>query len=61
MHGSYENQTDRSRRAVVLNVFRDGVVSASDAAPLEAVPPIPVGHKMDGRFFPLLSESITHL
>ena len=54
VHGSYENRTDRSRRAVVLNVFRDGVVSASDAAPLEGVPPVRVGERMDGQFFPLL-------
>lgn len=54
VHGSYENRTDRSRRAVVLNVFRDGVVSASDTAPLEGVPPVPVGERMDGQFFPLL-------
>ncbi len=56
VHGSYENLTDRSRRAVVLNVFRDGVVSASDAAPLQGVPPVPVGKKMDGQFFPLLFD-----
>ena len=56
VHGYYENHTDRSRRAVVLNVFRDGVVSASDAVPLDGVPAIPVGHKMDGQFFPLLFD-----
>jgi ectoine hydroxylase-related dioxygenase (phytanoyl-CoA dioxygenase family) len=56
VHGSYENQTDRSRRAVVLNVFQDGVVSASDTAPLEGVPPVPVGQKMSGQFFPLLFD-----
>jgi ectoine hydroxylase-related dioxygenase (phytanoyl-CoA dioxygenase family) len=56
VHGSYENRTDRSRRAVVLNVFRDGVLSASDFAPLEGVPPIPSGDKMEGRFFPLLFD-----
>ena len=56
VHGSFENQTDRSRRAVVLNVFRDGVVSASDKAPLEGVPPVPVGEKMSGQFFPLLFD-----
>jgi hypothetical protein len=54
VHGSYANSTARSRRAVVLNVFRDGVVSASDSAPLEGVPPIPAGQKMNGQFFPLL-------
>ena len=56
VHGSYENRTDRSRRAVVLNVFRDGVVSASDTAPLEGVPPVPFGQKMSGQFFPLLFD-----
>ncbi|HKZ01181.1 MAG TPA: phytanoyl-CoA dioxygenase family protein [Pyrinomonadaceae bacterium] len=56
VHGSYENRTDRSRRAVVLNVFRDGVASASDEPPLEGVPPIPAGEKMSGQFFPLLFD-----
>ena len=56
VHGSYENRTDMSRRAVVLNVFRDGVASASDAPLLEGVPPIPSGEKMSGQFFPLLFD-----
>ena len=56
VHGSYENRTDKSRRAVVLNVFRDGVASASDAALLEGVPPVPIGQKMSGQFFPLLFD-----
>ncbi|HEX7294280.1 MAG TPA: phytanoyl-CoA dioxygenase family protein [Pyrinomonadaceae bacterium] len=56
VHGSYGNLSNRSRRAVVLNVFRDGVVSASDAPPLAGVPAIPTGHKMEGRFFPLLFD-----
>jgi hypothetical protein len=44
---------------VVLNVFRDGVTSASDAPLLEGVPPIPAGEKMDGQFFPLLFDPAT--
>jgi ectoine hydroxylase-related dioxygenase (phytanoyl-CoA dioxygenase family) len=56
VHGSYENRTDKSRRAIVLNVFRDGVISASDKAPLEGVPRIPAGEKMSGQFFPLLFD-----
>jgi ectoine hydroxylase-related dioxygenase (phytanoyl-CoA dioxygenase family) len=56
VHGSYENRSEHARRAVVLNVFRDGVVSASDAPPNEGVPPIPTGEKMGGRFFPLLFD-----
>ncbi|MCA1579336.1 MAG: phytanoyl-CoA dioxygenase family protein [Acidobacteria bacterium] len=55
VHGSYANTTGRPRRAVVLNAFRDGVTSASDLPLLEGVPPIPVGQKIDGQFFPLVS------
>jgi len=57
VHGSYENLTGRQRRAVVLNVFRDGVCSASDEPLLEGVPPISSGSAMGGQFFPLLLES----
>lgn len=56
IHGSYENRTALPRRAAVINVFRDGVCSASDAPPLEGVPPIPAGEPMRGRFFPLLFD-----
>ena len=56
VHGSYENSTDRPRRAAVINVFRDGVLSASDHPPLEGVPAIPAGKKMDGQFFPMLYD-----
>src|SRR5690349_12070878 len=56
VHGSYANQTDRPRRAVVLNAFRDDVSSASDAPLLEGVPPIPAGEKITGQFFPLLFD-----
>jgi hypothetical protein len=59
VHGSYENRTDRSRRAVVLNAFRDGVASSSDQPPLEGVPPVPSGQKMSGQFFPLLLDPQT--
>src|SRR5262245_53210175 len=54
VHGSYENRTSKPRRAAVLNVFLDGVESASDEAHLEGVPAIPAGEKMAGQFFPLL-------
>jgi hypothetical protein len=56
VHGSFENRTQHERRAVVINVFRDGVVSASDEPPLKGVPPIPRGEKMDGQFFPLINR-----
>ncbi len=56
VHGSYENKTDKPRRAVVINLFRDGVQSASDDPPLAGVPAIRAGEKMQGQFFPLLYE-----
>jgi len=56
VHGSFENVTDRPRRGAVINVFRDGVRSASDEPLLEGVPPIPAGQIMGGQFFPLLKN-----
>jgi ectoine hydroxylase-related dioxygenase (phytanoyl-CoA dioxygenase family) len=58
VHGSYENSTDRPRRATVINVFRDGVCSASDEVLLEGVPRVPAEHKMEGQFFPLLDAPV---
>lgn len=57
IHGSYENRSDRPRRATVINVFRDGVQSAKDDEPLEGVPPVPSGQAMGGQFFPLLYDA----
>ena len=54
LHGSGENKSDKPRRAFVINVFADGVVSDSNDSLLEGVPPVPKGKKMDGQFFPLL-------
>lgn len=54
LHGSGENKSEKPRRAFVLNVFADGVVSDSNETLLEGVPTIPKGEKMDGQFFPLL-------
>lgn len=58
VHGSFENRTDRPRRAVVINAFRDGVRSATDEQLLQGVPPIPKGEKMQGQFFPLLRDAV---
>ncbi len=54
VHGSYENKSEMSRRAFVLNVFADGTISNTDDELLKGVPPIPKGKKMEGKFFPLL-------
>jgi ectoine hydroxylase-related dioxygenase (phytanoyl-CoA dioxygenase family) len=54
MHGSGPNDTQRPRRATVINVFKDGVMSNADEPLLVGVPVIPRGQKMQGQFFPLL-------
>ncbi|KAA2217138.1 phytanoyl-CoA dioxygenase family protein [Maribacter flavus] len=54
VHGSYENKSNRPRRAFVLNVFADGTVSNTNDELLKGVPPISKGQKMEGKFFPLL-------
>jgi hypothetical protein len=56
VHGSYENRSDRPRRATLINAFRDGVRSAANEELLQGVPLIPAGEKMEGQFFPLLFD-----
>jgi ectoine hydroxylase-related dioxygenase (phytanoyl-CoA dioxygenase family) len=56
IHGSYGNTSDRPRRATVINVFRDGVTSASDKPLLKGVPAVPPGEPLSGQFFPLLFD-----
>jgi ectoine hydroxylase-related dioxygenase (phytanoyl-CoA dioxygenase family) len=56
VHGSFQNNSEISRRAFVLNVFADGTLSDTDEALLETVPVIAKGQKMGGQFFPLLSK-----
>jgi ectoine hydroxylase-related dioxygenase (phytanoyl-CoA dioxygenase family) len=56
VHGSFENRTERPRRAAVVNVVRDGVQSCSDQPLLAGVPAVAPGQKLDGQFFPLLYQ-----
>jgi ectoine hydroxylase-related dioxygenase (phytanoyl-CoA dioxygenase family) len=56
LHGSFENRTEGPRRAAVINVFRNGVRSASGEPLLEGVAPIPAGQPISGRFFPSLFD-----
>ena len=58
VHGSYENKSEMSRRAFVLNVFADGTVSNTNDILLQGVPPIPKGQKMEGKYFPMLFSGI---
>lgn len=57
LHGSYENRSDRPRRAVVINVLLDGIESDTNDTLLDGVPVISRGEKIEGRFFPLLTET----
>jgi ectoine hydroxylase-related dioxygenase (phytanoyl-CoA dioxygenase family) len=54
VHGSFANTSERPRRAAVINVVRDGVISDSDEPLLDGVSVIPKGEKLTGQFFPLL-------
>lgn len=54
LHGSGANKSERPRRAFVLNVIADGVISDTNEVLLDGVPVIPKGEKIEGRFFPLL-------
>jgi ectoine hydroxylase-related dioxygenase (phytanoyl-CoA dioxygenase family) len=56
IHGSYENRTDRQRRATVINAFRDGIISNTNTPPLKGVPVVGKGRKVEGQFFPLLFD-----
>ncbi len=56
VHGSFANTSAGPRRAAIINVFRDGVRSASTEPLLAGVPSIAIGDKIEGRFFPLLCD-----
>jgi len=57
VHGSYENRSEISRRAFVLNVFADGTISDTNGELLQGVPKITKGNKIEGKFFPLLFKN----
>lgn len=57
IHGSYANHTDGPRRAVVINMIRDGVASSSAEPLLAGVPPVAPGQPLSGQFFPMLWEN----
>ena len=57
IHGSFENRTERPRRAMVLNVVKDGVQSASNEPLLQGTEIIPAGEPLGGQFYPLLFDA----
>jgi hypothetical protein len=65
MHGSYENRSQRPRRAAVLNAMRKGVVSNIDdverTEDLARFPILPQDTPMEGQFYPPLFDSAHEL
>lgn len=58
VHGSYENKSHVSRRALVINVFADGTISDTNGELLGGGASIKVGKgaKLEGKFFPILFD-----
>jgi hypothetical protein len=56
IHGSFENKSNRPRRATVINAVKDGVRSDADSPLLEGTETIPAGTALGGRFYPLLFD-----
>ncbi|HTL51254.1 MAG TPA: phytanoyl-CoA dioxygenase family protein, partial [Planctomycetota bacterium] len=57
VHGSYPNNSDRPRRAIVLNFMADGVLAdADDGNLMPGAPPIPAGQPIQGDYFPLVID-----
>lgn len=63
VHGSFENRTEIPRRATVVNLIKDGVMSDSDEPLLKGIPPISPGTILSGKYFPMLfrQHSKNHL
>lgn len=57
VHGSFENRTEHPRRAMVLNVVKDGVCSNVDELLLDGTEIIPSGQPLGGKFYPLLLKA----
>ena len=56
VHGSGDNSSDRPRRAVVINSFRDGTKSDTDEPLLQGIPAIQSGQSLTGQFFPVVID-----
>jgi ectoine hydroxylase-related dioxygenase (phytanoyl-CoA dioxygenase family) len=56
VHGSFENKTNRPRRATVINVVKDGVQSQTDEPLLKGADVVPIGEPLGGKFYPTLFD-----
>jgi len=61
VHGSFQNTTDKSRPAAVINMLADGVMSNSTESLLAGTPAIAAGEPVAGQFFPLLRKLVDSL
>ena len=64
MHGSYANRSNQQRRATVINVLADGVMSnfeGEDSPGTTNFPMLPKGQKMKGDFYPVLFDPVEQL
>lgn len=67
MHGSYDNRSTSSRRATLINVFADGVVSNreeeddTNAPGTDKYPRVGKGEEMGGTYYPLLFNPVVEL
>ena len=64
MHGSYTNRSDKPRRATVINVFRDGVLSNMDGdkqGDMGKFDWIRRGEPCEGQYYPQLFEAAREL
>ena len=57
IHGSYRNESERARRAIILNFMVDGTRSnADDGIMMPGYHPIPKGQPITGRMFPVVLD-----
>jgi hypothetical protein len=56
VHGSFENFSNRPRRAFVINVFADDTYSGINGEILKGIPEVMSGQKLEGQFFPMLFD-----
>ncbi|PCJ60518.1 MAG: phytanoyl-CoA dioxygenase family protein [Planctomycetota bacterium] len=57
IHGSYQNNSDKPRRAIVLNFMGAGTTCNDDTKPImPGFPKIPVGQVIEGDIFPIVFD-----
>ena len=60
VHGSYPNKSDKARRAMALNYFKDGTCSATDEPLLDGMDIVPKGEKLQTAFNPIVYDPVAN-